>query len=414
MTATQRPRRRELWVLLALLALLLAAVALWLTGRPAPHRVASDAAPATLHASLTQDAFGLPPLKLPPEVLLAPERVELGRKLFFDRRLSFNGTMSCAMCHVPEEGFTSQASRLSVGIEGRNLLRNAPTLLNVAWQTLLFHDGRENSLATQAWMPILHPDEMANPSVGMVLERIRTLEDYRGRFERVFGGMVATMDTVGAALAAYEATLVAGNSRVDRWLYGSEPVALTAIEQRGYRLFVGAARCGNCHTVGERDALYADGRFHVTGAGATSQRPASYVVPLAPGVHTVVTTRDMASYSLPEVSDIGRFAITLLEADRYAFKTPSLRNVSRTAPYMHDGSLATLEAVIDFYDAGGGEVEGKSPLLMALGLGAEDKNALLAFLKALDGAALERLATTSRRQEAPPEQGGNYVGERRP
>jgi len=370
------------------------------------------ATPAT--SALGASAFGLPPLMLPEEIRLDPARVELGRKLFFDRRLSFNGTMSCAMCHVPEEGFTSQASRLSVGIEGRNLLRNAPTVLNVAWQTLLFHDGRENSLVTQAWMPILHPDEMANPSVGMVLERIRTLEDYHGRFEPVFGGTGATMDTVGAALAAYEATLVAGNSRVDRWLYGNEASALTAFEQRGYRLFVGAARCSGCHTVGERDALYADGRFHVTGAGAAAQRPASYVVPLAPGVQTVVTTGDMASYSLPEVTDVGRFAITLLEADRYAFRTPSLRNVSRTAPYMHDGSLATLEAVIDFYDAGGGEVEGKSPLLTPLGLAVEDKQALIAFLRALDGAALDHLTATARRHEAPPEQGGNYIGERRP
>jgi len=111
----------------------------------------------------TAAAFGLPPLQLPADVVPDRSRVELGRKLFFDRRLSFNGTMSCAMCHVPEEGFTSNASRTAVGIEGKSLRRNAPSLLNVAWQSALFHDGREFSLSTQVWMPLLHPDEMANP-----------------------------------------------------------------------------------------------------------------------------------------------------------------------------------------------------------------------------------------------------------
>ena len=155
-------------------------------------------------------AFGLPPLPAPSDGVADRDRIELGRKLFFDRRLSFNGTMSCAMCHVPEEGFTSNASRTAVGIEGKSLRRNAPTVLNVAWQSTLFHDGRESSLPTQAWMPLLHPDEMANPSIGHVLQRIRGLADYDGQFERVFRGAGPSMDTLGAAIAAFESTLVAG------------------------------------------------------------------------------------------------------------------------------------------------------------------------------------------------------------
>ena len=173
---------------------------------------------------------------LPLDVRTDPPRVELGRKLFFDRRLSFNGTMSCAMCHVPEQGFTSHDSKTGVGIEGKSLRRNAPGLLNVAWQASLFHDGRESSLVTQAWMPLLHPDEMANPSIGQVLTRQRELPDYRDLFERAFGATGPSMQTVGEALAAFEATLVAADSRFDRWRHGGEASALSALEQRGFSL----------------------------------------------------------------------------------------------------------------------------------------------------------------------------------
>ena len=346
-------------------------------------------------------AFGLPPLALPSDVLLDPQRVELGSLLFFDRRLSFNGTMSCAMCHVPEEGFASNASKTGVGIEGKSLSRNAPSLLNVAWQKTLFHDGRESSLVTQSWSPLLHADEMANPSVGHVLERIRSLQQYRGRFERVFKGRGLSMDTVGEALAAYQATLVAADSRFDRWRFAGQAYALTAQEQRGFALFAGKARCVACHSVGERDALLADGKFHVTGVGFPSHPSHSYVVPLAPGVQTVVTDADLVAFSADAAPDLGRFEITHDVADRYAFKTPSLRNVARSAPYMHDGSLDTLEAVIDFYDRGGGEAPGRSERLAPLGLSADEKQALVAFLRSLDGGGLVELVARSR----PPQRG---------
>jgi cytochrome c peroxidase len=338
---------------------------------------------------------------LPADVVLAPGRIELGRKLFFDRRLSFNGTMSCAMCHVPEEGFASNASQKALGIEGKSLRRNSPSLLNVAWQTSLFHDGRETSLSTQAWMPLLHPDEMANPSIGHVLQRIRGMADYNGQFERVFRGAGASMDTLGAAIAAFEATLVSADSRFDRWRFGSQGSALSDVEKLGFGVFSGKGRCTVCHLVGEQHALLADGKFHVTGAGLAPPPGRAFVVPLAPGVQTVLTDADLADYSPRVPPDLGRFEITLDPADRYAFKTPSLRNVAHSAPYMHDGSLATLEEVVDFYDKGGGDAPGKSEALSPLGLGAEEKRALVAFLRALDGVNLYTLSSKSRQLALP-------------
>lgn len=337
-------------------------------------------------------ALGLPPLdgEAP-----SAAQVELGRRLFFDRRLSFNGTMSCAMCHVPEEGFASNASRLAVGIEGRSLRRNAPTLLNVAWVRELFHDGREPSLAAQAWSPLLHPHEMANPSAGHVIARIRSLPDYDGRFERAFAGRGPSMDTVGQALAAYQRTLVAGASRFDRWRYGGQAQALSPLERRGFELFTGAARCAACHHVGERDAAFTDHRYHATGVGFVP-RAGRLVVPLAPGVQTVLEATDLAAFDDPRAPDLGRFEVTLDAADRYAFRTPSLRNVARTAPYMHDGSLTTLEEVIEFYDRGGGDLAEKSPLLKPLSLSGDDKRALEAFLRALDSEALPALVAAAR------------------
>ena len=313
-----------------------------------------------------------------------------------DRALSFNGTMSCAMCHVPEQGFASQASRLAVGLEGRSLRRNAPSVLNVAWQAQLFHDGRETTLETQAWAPLLHPDEMGNPSAGHLLARLRASPAYRGRFERAFGGRPATMDTVGAALAAYQRTLVAGGSRFDQWRFGGRRAALTPREQAGWQLFSGRAGCVQCHAVGPRDALFSDGRFHVTGAGLPAPG-ASLAVPLAPGVSVSIDPAMLKPYDTPQPPDLGRWEVSQQPVDRRAFKTPSLRNVAQTAPYMHDGSLPDLDAVVAFYAGGGGGVEGRSPLLRPLALSEADRQALVAFLHTLDSPRLPALASAARR-----------------
>lgn len=337
--------------------------------------------------------LGLPAPPVAADIPRHAAAVALGRQLFFDRRLSANGSLSCAMCHVPEQGFASNASQRGVGLAGVRLQRNAPSLLNVAWRPLLFWDGRAASLVTQAWSPLLHADEMGNASVAQVLARIRTLPEYRGRFEHAFAGRSPSRQTVGQALAAFEATLVAADARFDQWRYAGQPM-LTPREQAGYQLFVGRARCVQCHTMGETTALLTDGRFHVTGAGGRNVGDGLVRVvrvPLAPGVHTDLRDADLTSFAPPQPPDLGRFEVTQNPADRHAFRTPSLRDVSRTAPYMHDGSLASLEAVVGFYAQGGGAAEGKSALLAPLALDDEDRAALVAFLRTLDSTDLPTL-----------------------
>lgn len=355
--------------------------------------LAGTAPDCSADAAARGAAFGLPPLPVPADNPITAAKAALGRKLFFDRRLSPNRTMSCAMCHIPEQGFTARELATAVGIEGRSVRRNAPSVLNVAWQKRLFHDGREISLEDQIWGPLLAANEMGNPSIGYVIERIEALTDYRGPFEAAFGVKGVNARRIGAALATYQRTLVAADSRFDRWRYGSQAGALDAREQRGFGLFVGKARCATCHLVGERDALFTDHGFHNTGIGwrRTYQVPERTRVEIAPGVYTELDRRTVESFSEPPLKDVGRYEITLDPRDRWAYKTPSLRNVALTAPYMHDGSLATLEAVIAFYDRGGIDNPEKSARLSPLGLDGAEKAALAAFLRALTGSEAEAL-----------------------
>ena len=332
--------------------------------------------------------LGLPVVPFPPHNPPTAGKVELGRKLFFDRRISFNGTMSCAMCHVPEQGFTSNELRTPVGNEGATVRRNAPGLMNVAYHPRLFHDGRDGALETQVWGPLLAPDEMANPSLGHVLDRLRDLPDYAGLFEAAFAGRGASADTVGAALASYQRTLVAGDSPLDRYRYAGEDNALSADEKAGLAIFTGKGRCAACHLIGERDALLSDFRYHNTGIGwLRSQERAGIEVELAPGVRAHMSAAVVRSIGAAPRSDLGRFEITRDPRERWAYKTPMLRNVAATAPYMHDGSLPTLEAVVEYYDRGGAGASGQSPLIAPLRLSVTERAALVAFLKALSGRA---------------------------
>ena len=342
--------------------------------------------------------LGLPSLEVPPDNPLTREKVALGRKLFFDRRLSPNGTMSCAMCHVPEQGFTAHELATPVGIEGRSVRRNAPTVLNSGWQKRLFHDGREISLENQVWGPLLAANEMGNPSIGYVIERIQGLADYKGTFEAAFEGKGVSAERIGAAIASYERTLVAADSRFDRWRYGGNPKALDENEKRGFEIFVGKGRCAQCHLVGEKTAFFTDHGFHNTGVGwrRTFANPGRTRVEIAPGVHTELEQKAVETFSEAPPKDVGRYEITLDPRDRWAYKTPSLRNVALTAPYMHDGSLATLEAVVEFYDRGGIDNPEKSTLLGPLGLTAEERAALVAFLKTLTGSGIEALVVEAR------------------
>lgn len=350
-------------------------------------------APTKQEAVLSQ--LGLP--ALPYAATSEPLR-ELGRRLFFDRKLSFNNAMSCAMCHVPEEGFGAYTSRTAVGLEGHLLLRNAPTLLNVAWRPRLFHDGRERSLADQAWMPLLHPQEMGNPSVSHVLDELGADAEYRRLFQTVWGVQEPTMAHVGEALQAFERTLVAAGSRFDRWRYGGQTSALTAVEQSGFVLFTGKARCSSCHLVGSTSALFADDQFHVTGAflresSASAGVSPAHVAPIA------LVESQVAAFGQALAADTGRYEITMDPADRYAFRTASLRNIEVTAPYMHDGSFMTLEEVVDFYNRGGDVVPGKSPLIRPLELSEAERAALVAFLKTLTSPVVTELPPQLREKQ---------------
>lgn len=340
--------------------------------------------------------LGLPALATP---AAAPAIVELGRKLFFDRRLSVNGTMSCAMCHVPEQGFTSNELRTPLGVEGRSLRRNAPTLLNVGAYRYLFHDGRRDSLEEQAWDPLLAENEMANPSADAVATRVAALPDYTQPFATAYPGKTPDRDTIGGALAAYERSLVAGGSRFDRWWFGGEGDAVTAEERAGFALFRFRAGCAQCHAVGERDAAFTDQRFHNIGTGRArvAAAAAPVRVELAPGLATSVTPAALATFGEAPAADGGRMEVSKDPADQWKYRTPSLRNVALTAPYMHDGSLATLEDVVAFYDGGAGTDPAKAEWLFPLGLTATEKAALVAFLKTLTGANVEALARAARR-----------------
>lgn len=364
-------------------------------------------AASSTFALLAIGAGSVPSAETPPSTLLglppqadvdSSTRINLGRKLFMDRRLSRNRTMSCGMCHVPEEGFASNQTDTAIGLGGRHLRRNAPTLLNVGYQSSLFHDGREVSLERQVWSPLLAEDEMDNGSRAELVARLAALADYREPFRRAFPGQRIGEDLIAAALAAYERSLASGNSRFDRWRFGRDSEALSAMERRGLELFTGKGGCAVCHLIGDNEALFTDRRYHNTGIGwQRANRPAQhYTVPLAPGVTTEIAASALSELLGPQSKDEGRFEVSGRPDDRWAYKTPSLRNVALTAPYMHDGSLPTLADVIDFYDRGGTDNPGRDRLLRPLNLSAEDKAALEAFLLALTGDNVKELATEAR------------------
>lgn len=292
--------------------------------------------------------LGLPPVPEPKTNKASVEKIALGRKLFFDIRLSRNGAISCALCHIPEQGFGDYDVATPVDTEGRSARRNSPTIFNVAYHSTLFHDGRDTSLETQIYGPFLDKAEMANPSIGWLLQTIAGLEDYWGLFEKAFGQRIDA-NNLGQALAAYQRSILSANSPFDKWQYGNQKQALGADAIRGLKLFKGKAGCVRCHLIGKDHALFTDHKFHNTGAG------------------------------LKIKADFGRMEVTDEDVDIFRFKTPILRNVALTAPYMHDGSLQTLAAVVAFYN------KGPAKALPALNLSSKEQADLVAFLNQLTG-----------------------------
>ena len=304
--------------------------------------------------------LGLPPILVPEHSKLSKSIVKLGEKLFFDKSLSRDGSISCATCHVPDQGFTQNDKPKSIGIDDKIGRRNTPTLLNVAFAESLFSDGRSSSLEEQAWQPILAEDEMGNLSVSEVLDRISADNKYQNMFKDSFGEKSINKNNVAVALSAYQRSLVSGGSAYDRWYYESEADAMGPSAQRGYQLFAGQAQCWQCHQIAGPGVLFNDNLFHNTGVS-------------------------FRSHKLGLSEDLGRYEITKLEYDKRSFKTPTLRNVALTAPYMHDGSLSTLEEVVKFYNNGGSDDPLLSPIMGSLNLSENDIKDIVKFLHALNG-----------------------------
>jgi len=338
--------------------------------------------------------LGLPPVPVPEDNPITREKVQLGRKLFFDRRLSLNETMSCAMCHIPEQGFTNNELTTAVGIEGRTVRRNAPTIYNVAFFSHIFHDGRDTRLEFQIWQPMLAFNEMGNPSIGYVVEKVRGLRDYKGLFESAFDGREPGVETIGMAIASYERTIVSGNSPFDRWYFGKNESALTETGKRGFYLFKGKAGCTVCHLIQDDHALFTDDSFHNTGLGwkfSVGGGGDEVPVQIAPGVKVMVPRKVIDSVAELPPSDLGRYEVTQDPVDRWRYKTPDLRNVALTAPYMHNGVFGTLKEVLSFYNQGGIANPQLDPAIRPLGLTDSEMEDIVIFLESLTGDNVETL-----------------------
>jgi len=288
-------------------------------------------------------------LQIPEDNPMTAEKVALGKQLYFDPRLSKDGTVSCATCHDPAKGWTDQLP-VSTGVGGKHGTRNAPTVLSSAFNYMQFWDGRASSLEAQALGPIENPVEMAN-TLPAVVAWLNSVPGYRSQFQRVFGGP-ATADRVAKAIACFERTVYSGNSPYDRYTQDKDKSALSPAARRGLALFEGKARCTQCHVGFD----LSDRVFHNLGVGMDKENP-----------------------------DLGRYNVTHKERDKGAFKTPILRDLTKTAPYMHDGSVETLEEVIDLYLVGGEDNPWLDPKMKPLDLTEQDKADLLAFLRSLDG-----------------------------
>jgi cytochrome c peroxidase len=354
---------------LIVIVILLLAAAVWyaLGGAPqsAPVTKLSPATPRAPEARpigkpITIAApLGLPPVPVPADNPPTVETIALGRRLYYDPQLSVDGTVACATCHDPKAGF-ADPKPVSVGVQAKTGTRNSPTVFNSAYYDVQFWDGRAPSLEKQAEGPVANPVEMAHTLAG-VEQRLAKDPTYVKMFEQAWGPGPITYEKVGKSIASFERTVVSGNSPFDRWYYGHDEKAVSPAVKRGFEIFRRAdkANCAACHTVGEQDALFTDNKFHNLGVGVHGEE---------------------------QLADLGRYDVTKAEKDKGAFKTPSLRNIALTSPYLHDGSRKTLKEVMDFYVGGGNSNPHRDPLIKPLDfLTGQEQQDLLAFLQALTG-----------------------------
>jgi cytochrome c peroxidase len=323
------------WGLLVALALAVA------SGWPLPAGLADEKNAASQENAVTVPT-GLRSLPVVMANPLSREKIELGKQLFFDPRLSADNSISCASCHDPKRGW-SNGEATAAGVGGQRGDRSAPSIINAAYHRFQFWDGRADSLEEQALGPIANPIEMNLP-IAEAVERIGNVSGYQQQFEAVFGEPVNSTN-LAMAIAAFERSVLSGDAPFDRYAAGDD-AALSQQAQLGRRLFFGKANCSSCHS----GPNFTDNGFHNLGINF-------------------------------DQGDLGRRSHSGLAGDHGAFKTPSLREIARTAPYMHDGSLATLEEVVDYYDRGGTPNEYLDEEIYPLKLNSDEKAALVAFLK---------------------------------
>lgn len=299
--------------------------------------------------------LGLPPVPIPENNPQSPAKIALGDKLFHDKRFSIDGTVSCANCHDDNLAFTDGLV-VSVGHSDKTGTRNAPTVLNAAFYQSQFWDGREPDLEGQSKQPFVNPVEHGLPDHEPILEIVRTDPDYRESFQAVFevSGDAVTIDHVAQAIASFERTLVTGNSPFDRYYFKGETTAMNEAQIRGFNVFIDQGRCVSCHVIEQDNATFSDSRFHNIGIGVNQ---IEQDIPTLAQAFLEAKSQgkdvDIMVLTDPKSSELGRFAVTDELHKIGAFKTPTLRNVELTAPYMHDGSLKTLRDVIVHYNNGG-------------------------------------------------------------
>jgi len=348
--------------------------------------------------------LGLPAVNYPENNPQTPEKIALGEKLFNDKRFSSTGEISCATCHDPKKAFTDSPLKVSEGINKLTGTRNAPTVINTIYFQTMFWDGRSPDLEDQALHPFVNPVEMGLKDHQPILDIVKSDPEYTQAFKKVFGksGDEITMTEVTRAIAAFERTIVSGDSPFDRYFYGGDADALTAQQKKGFDLFVNEGRCVSCHVIEQTQAVFTDNRFHNVGVGIND------IQQDVPGLAGEYIKADLTKEEVDvkvltdkRSSELGRFALTTEFDDLGSFKTPTLRNIAVTAPYMHDGSLATLRDVVVHYNNGGVTVEGNpvndflSGGIRPLNLTDEEIDALVAFMEALTSPEFAPLAQES-------------------
>ena len=338
--------------------------------------------------ALAEDvALPVPDGVLPPEIPadnpLSSAKVELGRKLYFDVRLSKDDTVSCATCHDPRTGF-AEPKPVSTGVGGAQGVRNAPTVLNAAFLREQFWDGRAPTLEAQALQPIVNPVEMAMPDHPAVEAKLRGISEYGPLFQKAFGDPKISIARVAQAIASFERTILSLDAPIDRFLAG-DAQAISDSAKRGWELYNGKARCNTCHAHTSVFPLFTDEKYHNIGVAAKAVDFQS----LARQAEGHPETLSALAHE-PHINQLGRFLVTKQRQDMGAFKTPQLRNVARTAPYMHDGSEKTLLDVIEFYDRGGNPNPWIDGGIRPLGLTEQEKADLVALLETFTSSDLAR------------------------